>query len=170
MLERTARAAARAAKATGVPIQCHTRAADELGTPLLDLFADEGLDLRAVTIGHSNDSEDQDYLQGLAKRGATVGLDRFFATDELYIAQRSGIALEMIKAGFAEQVSLGHDAASAGFWGRWQPENAECWTRVPDLEVPWLLANGVSEDDIDAVMRRSVRATFEAAAAMARRD
>ena len=69
MLERTARAAARASKATGVPISCHTRAVDELGTPLLDIFEDEGLDLRAVTIGHSNDSRDLDYLRGLAARG-----------------------------------------------------------------------------------------------------
>jgi predicted metal-dependent phosphotriesterase family hydrolase len=109
-------------------------------------------------------------LQGLATRGATVGLDRFFATDDAYVAQRSAIALELIRAGYAEQVSLGHDASSAGFWGRWQDPNPECWSRVPDLELPWLLANGASEDDVDAVMRRSVRASFEAAAAMARRD
>ncbi len=64
LLETTARAAARAAKAAGVPISCHTRAVDQLGTPLLDLFEDEGLDLRAVTIGHSNDTGDIDYLVG----------------------------------------------------------------------------------------------------------
>lgn len=78
-LEKTARAAARASRAGGVPISCHTRAADGLGTPLLDIFEDEGLDLRAVTIGHTNDSDDIDYVAGVAKRGATVGLDRFSA-------------------------------------------------------------------------------------------
>ena len=82
MLERTARAAARASKAAGVPISCHTRAVDRLGTPLLDIFEDEGLDLRSVTIGHSNDTGDLDYLRGLAARGATVGLDRFFSNPE----------------------------------------------------------------------------------------
>lgn len=46
-LEKMARGAARAAKATGVPISCHTLATDALGTPLLDLFESEGLDLRA---------------------------------------------------------------------------------------------------------------------------
>jgi phosphotriesterase-related protein len=168
LLERTARGAARAARATGVPISCHTRAVDELGTPLLDLFASEGLDLRAVTIGHSNDTQDQGYLQSLAKRGATVGLDRFFSTQAEYVAQRGGIALGLIQAGFAEQVCLGHDATPAGLWGRWRPErNPDCWTLVPQHEVPWLLANGASADDVDAVLRRSVRATFEAAAGMA---
>jgi len=167
-LEKTARAAARTAKATGVPISCHTRAVDELGTPLLDLFEDEGLDLRAVTIGHSNDTQNQRYLRSLAARGATVGLDRFFQTSEEYVAQRSAVALGLVQAGYAEQVCLGHDATPAGLWGRWREErNPDCWTLVPEHEVPWLLSHGASEDDIDAMLRRSVRATFEAAARMA---
>ena len=168
-LERTARAAARAARATGVPISCHTRAVDELGTPLLDIFADEGLDLRAVTIGHSNDTTDLGYLTGLARRGAVVGLDRFFAKTDEYVAQRSGIALALIQAGFAEQVCLGHDASPAGLWGRWRDPNPECWTLVPDYEVPWLRAHGATDDQVDAVLTRSIRATFEAAASMAGR-
>ena len=169
MLEKMARGAARAAKATGVPISCHTLATDRLGIPLLDLFADEGMDLRAVTIGHSNDTADMEYLTGLARRGATVGLDRFqfaLATDE-YVAQRGSIALALVQAGYAEQVCLGHDASPAGLWGRWNPErHPECWTLVPEREVPWLRAHGATDDHIDALLHRSVRATFEAAAKM----
>ena len=166
MLERTARAAARASKATGVPISCHTRAVDELGTPLLDIFEDEGLDLRAVTIGHSNDSRDLDYLRGLAARGATVGLDRFFSTADDYVAERSAIALELARAGYAEQVCLGHDGSPAGLWGGWSDaRRSDCWTLVSQHEVPWLLDNGATEDDVDAMLRRSIAATFEAAAA-----
>jgi phosphotriesterase-related protein len=156
-LERTARGAARAAKATGTPISCHTRAVDELGTPLL-----------AVTIGHSNDTQDLDYLRGLAERGATLGLDRFFSAEDAYVEQRSRIALELAKAGYAEQISLSHDASPAGLWGRWQEEpDPDCWLLVPNHEVPWLLANGCTEDDVDEMLRGSIRATFEAAAAMA---
>jgi phosphotriesterase-related protein len=167
MLERTARGAARAAKHAGVPISCHTRAADQLGIPLLDLFEEEGLDLRAVTIGHSNDSQDQGYLRTLAGRGATVGLDRFFTANEQYVEQRSSVALGLVQAGYAEQVSLGHDASPAGLWGRWRIDpTPDCWTLVPEHEVPWLLAHGATEDDIDAMLRRSIHATFETAAAM----
>ena len=167
LLETTARAAARAAKAAGVPISCHTRAVDQLGTPLLDLFEEEGLDLRAVTIGHSNDTDDIDYLVGLARRGATVGLDRFFSTEDDYVAQRGGIALELVKAGYGEQTCLGHDATPYACWGGRSPANPDCWLRVSQHELPWLLANGATDDDIDALLRRSVRATFEAATAMA---
>jgi hypothetical protein len=45
--------------------------------------------------------------------------------------------------------------------------STDCWLLVPQHELPWLRANGASEDDIDAMMRRSIVATFEAAARMA---
>jgi phosphotriesterase-related protein len=169
LLERTARAAARAARATGTPISCHTLAARQLGTPLLDIFEEEGLDLRAVTIGHSNDTDDMAYLGGLAARGATVGLDRFSNTARDYVAERSSIALALIEAGYAEQVTFGHDAQPAGFWGRWSEEpRPDLWTLVSEHELPWLREHGATNDQIDAVLRRSMQATVEAAAAMAR--
>jgi len=165
MLELTARAAARTSKATGIPITCHTRAVDELGSPLLDIFEDEGLDLGAVTIGHSNDTQDLAYLRGTAARGANVGLDRFFSTNENYVAERGGIALALAQAGYAGQTSLGHDGTPAGLWGRWREEpNPGVWTLVPEHEVPWLLGNGASEADVEAMLVGSIRRTFEAAA------
>jgi phosphotriesterase-related protein len=167
-LERTARGAARAAKAAGVPISCHTLATDALGTPLLDLFEDEGLDLRAVTIGHSNDTQDRDYLLEVAARGATIGLDRYFT---LYPVEeqvrRADLALALARAGYAEQVCLGHDASPYYCMGGALGRGTDCWLLVPQHELPWLRANGASEDDIDAMMRRSIVATFEAAARMA---
>ncbi len=171
-LEKCARAAARAAKAAGVPITCHTRAADHHGTPMLDIFEEEGLDPRAVTIGHTNDSDDREYVVGLAARGATVGLDRFFSGDDEYIARRARVALWLAEAGYAEQTCLGHDNAAYSLNGGRpdggpRPFDPDCWVRVSNDELPWLLANGVSEDDSDAMMTRSIRATFEAAAAMA---
>ena len=167
-LENTARAAARAAKAGGVPISCHTLASDELGTPLLDIFEDEGLDLRAVTIGHSNDSTDIEYLKGLAARGANVGLDRYGGVrGEEENVRRAGLALELARAGYAEQVCLGHDGSPYARFGGPRPVNADCWLAVPQFEVPWLLEHGASADDVDAMLVRSIRATFEAAAAMA---
>jgi phosphotriesterase-related protein len=167
LLEKTARGAARAAKAAGVPISCHTLAGDKLGNPLLDLFEDEGLDLRAVTIGHSNDSQDLDYLKGLAARGAIVGFDRF---GSLYPQEerdrRAGLALAMAEAGYAEQVCLGHDASPYLRLGGGEA-NHDAWLPVPQLELTWLKEHGASEDVIDALMRRSIQATFEAAARMA---
>jgi phosphotriesterase-related protein len=169
-LERAARGAARAAKAVGVPISCHTLAAEELGTPLLDIFEDEGLDLRAVTIGHSNDSTDLTYLKRIAARGATVGLDRYFPrVGEAELARRAGLALELAQAGYAEQVTLGHDASPYYCLGPRQADVVDCWLPVARTEVPWLREHGATDDQLDAMCRRSVQSTFDAAANMASR-
>jgi phosphotriesterase-related protein len=166
-LERTARAAARAAKAGGVPISCHTLAADRLGLPLMDIFEDEGVDPAAVTIGHSNDSTDIEYVKSIAARGFNVGLDRFGAArGEEEMARRAQIALDLAQAGYAGQTSLGHDASPYYRFSSNVPENPDCWTPVNSIEVPWLLEHGASQADVDATQITSIRRTFEAAAAM----
>lgn len=166
-LERTARGAARAAKAGGVPISCHTLAADRLGLPLMDIFEDEGVNPAAVTIGHSNDSTDIEYVKGIAARGFNVGLDRFgVARGDEELARRSRIALDLAQASYAEQTSLGHDASPYYRFTSNVPENPDCWVPVNTVEVPWLLENGASQADVDAMQITSVRRTFEAAAGM----
>jgi phosphotriesterase-related protein len=173
-LEKAARAAARAAIAGGVPITCHTRAANRHGEVLLDIFEEEGLDLRAVTIGHTNDSDDREYVLGLAARGATVGLDRFFSTDPEYLERRARVALWLAEAGYAAQTCLGHDNAAYSLnggppTGGPRPFDPDCWVRVTQAEVPWLIDHRVSQEQIDAMLIDSIRATFDAAAAMAGR-
>ena len=169
MMELTARAAARTSKHTGIPISCHTSAVDELGSPLLDIFEDEGLDLGAVTIGHSNDTQDFAYLRGIASRGANFGFDRFFSINENYVAERGGIAKALADVGHADHTSLGHDGTPAGLWGRWRHEpNPGVWTLVPEHEVPWLLETGVSEADVEVMLAGSICRTFEAAAGQVR--
>ena len=168
-LERCARGAARAAKAAGVPISCHTLATDELGTPLLDIFEDEGLDLAAVTIGHSNDTADLDYLGRIAGRGANLGFDRYGGVrDDAENERRAALAKSMFDAGFGEQVSLGHDGSPYMRFGGIRPTNLDCWTAVPTHEVPWLRAHGLSDEQIAGMTERSIRRTFEAAAGMKR--
>ncbi len=172
LLETAARGAARAAKLGGVPITCHTRPADYHGNRLIEIFEEEGLDLAATTIGHTNDSTDPEYYLGLARKGANVGLDRFTAArGEEEMERRSQVALDLVQAGFAEQVSLGHDAAGYSLSGGPpeggpRVENPAVWRLVPEWEVPWLKQRGVTDDQIDAMLTRSVRRTFEAAAAM----
>ncbi|MDC0035122.1 hypothetical protein OAJ44_02005 [Chloroflexi bacterium] len=171
-LEKCARGAARAAKWSGVPITCHTRAVDKVGIRLLDIFEEEKLDLGAVTIGHTNDSTEIDYVLELARRGANVGLDRFTNNmNEEELIRRSEIALALIEAGYAEQTSLGHDSAAYSVnrgpaSGGPRIEDANCWLPVPNFEIPWLLNKGVREDSIDAMMIKSIQRTFEAAESM----
>jgi len=95
-----------------------------------------------------------------------IGLDRFFSTDDTYVAERSQIALNLVQAGYANQVSLGHDGSPAGFFGRWKEADAvnlDVWKLVADYEVPWLRDNGVSDGDIKLMTVDSVAETFLAA-------
>ena len=77
VIDNILRASARAQKATGVPISTHTWAAGRTGEMQQAIFAQEGVDLSRVIIGHSGDSEDLGYLRGLMERGSTIGMDRF---------------------------------------------------------------------------------------------
>src|SRR5256712_5586846 len=77
VIENILRASARAQKATGVPISTHTWAAGRVGETQQAIFAQEGVDLTRVIIGHSGDSADLKYLRGLMERGSTIGMDRF---------------------------------------------------------------------------------------------
>ena len=74
-LERALRAAARASKATGIPVTTHTYAADRIGEKQADIFENEGLNPAMVCLGHCDDSDNMGYLTGLVKRGYTIGMD-----------------------------------------------------------------------------------------------
>ena len=63
------RAAARAQKATGVPISTHTWAPERVGEQQVRIFEEEGVDLNRVYLGHSNDTTDTEYLIGLLEKG-----------------------------------------------------------------------------------------------------
>src|SRR5262249_61343346 len=88
VIEGILRASARAQKATGVPISTHTWAAGRVGETQQASFAQEGVDLSRVIIGHSGDSEDLKYLRGLMERGSTIGMDRFGLESFLPTAKR----------------------------------------------------------------------------------
>ena len=76
-VERILRAAAKAHRATGVPISTHTHPASGVGINQQDVFESEGVDLSRVVIGHSGDTEDTGYLKKICDRGSFIGMDRF---------------------------------------------------------------------------------------------
>lgn len=76
-VERVLRAVAQAHKRTGVPISTHTHARTRRGLEQQRIFAEEGVDLSRVIIGHSGDTTDLDYLEELVNNGSYIGMDRF---------------------------------------------------------------------------------------------
>ena len=76
--ENVFRAAARACKSTGVPIETHTHARRRAGEKQVKIFEAEGVNPARVSLGHSDDTDDVNYLIGLARRGYTLGMDHIY--------------------------------------------------------------------------------------------
>jgi phosphotriesterase-related protein len=165
VIENILRASARAQRATGVPISTHTWAAGRSGEAQQAIFAQEGVDLRRVIIGHSGDSDDLGYLRGLMERGSTIGMDRFGLDHFLPTEKRVEVLARLCAEGYAARMVLSHDA---NCWTDMLSEDAKRRTRprwhythISDDILPALRKAGVSEDQIDQMLVRNPRAIFE---------
>jgi phosphotriesterase-related protein len=164
------RAAARAHRATGVPISTHTWAPGRVGEQQARIFEDEGVDLGRVYIGHSNDTTDLDYLLGLLRRGAWLGLDRFPGRQTETTPDwrgRTETARALIEAGFAHRIMLGHDRSVTITHDH--PErrqarrlaNPDGYLFITRNVLPLLRQLGVAEETIHQITVENPRRFFE---------
>ena len=162
------RAAARAHKATGVPISTHTWAPERVGEQQVAVFEDEGIDLNRVYVGHSNDTDDLDYLIGLLEKGVWIGLDRYPGRPEVLDWEaRTQTAYRLIEAGYAHRIMLGHDwsvalliALRVARKAR-DEANPDGYLFITRRVLPRLSELGASDDDIYKVMIDNPRRFFE---------
>ncbi len=162
------RAAARAHKATGVPISTHTWAPERVGEQQVAVFEDEGIDLNRVYVGHSNDTDDLDYLIGLLEKGVWIGLDRYPGRPEVLDWEaRTQTAYRLIEAGYAHRIMLGHDWSVALLIALREARKARDETNpdgylfITRRVLPRLSELGASDDDIYKVMIDNPRRFFE---------
>lgn len=151
--ETTLRAAARASKATGVPIETHTHSRRRGGIKQAEIFEAEGVSPSRVSLGHSDDTDDMDYLIGLAKRGYTLGMDHTFwgmkPGETLLWQSRADCIRKLIDAGFVDNIVFSND---------WVHGDVEREKVNPDgmlftvrKTIPYLKQNGVSQRQIHAI-------------------
>ena len=164
------RAAARAQKATGVPISTHTYAPERVGEQQVAIFEDEGVDLNRVYVGHSNDTTDADYLIGLLRRSVWIGLDRYPGGTTPGTPDwrgRTETAKKLIDAGFGHRIMLGHDwsvtltIASRQAQEARRAYNPDSYLFINRNVLPRLKELGVSQDEIDKIMVDNPRRFFE---------
>ena len=164
-VERILQAAARAQRATGVPISTHTHPASEVGLKQQDVFESEGVDLSRVVIGHSGDSEDIVYLRKLCDRGSYIGMDRFGVDVFLPTPNRVATIATMCELGYAEKMVLSHDASC--YFGWVDPPLREKlvpnwhFNHIPDDVIPALKEAGVSEEQVRTMTVDNPRRIFE---------
>jgi phosphotriesterase-related protein len=168
--EQVLRAAARAHRATGVPITTHT---DEgtMGPAQLAILIEERVDPRAVVIGHCCGQSDVSYHLRLLDQGAYLGFDRFGLELIHPDRERLAVLIGLLGVGFERQLVLSHDTVwcwrgraptlSRDALPHWEP------TYVLRTVVPRLRAAGVAEGKIQAMLADNPRRWFAEAALQA---
>lgn len=158
--ERILRGAARACKRTGCPISTHQWAPEKVGQRQLEIFIEEGAPMDRIAIGHSADTTDVDYLEGLLKAGVYLSMDRYpGAAGRPNWEQRNTTVKALIDRGWANRLMLGHDYAPApipaGMPAPTGPAASEPtrYLFVSNVALPALQAQGVSDEIVDTMMR-----------------
>ena len=164
------RAAARAQKATGVPISTHTYAPERVGEQQVRIFEDEGVDLNRVYVGHSNDTTDTEYLIGLLDKGVWIGLDRHPGGTTPTIPDwegRTQTAKRLIDAGFGHRIMLGHDwsvtlsITTREMQQQRRQRNPDGYLFIQRNVLPRLRELGASAEDVNRIMVDNPRRFFE---------
>ncbi|HEX2173449.1 MAG TPA: phosphotriesterase-related protein [Dehalococcoidia bacterium] len=166
--EKALRAAARASKATGVPVTTHTEGGT-MGPEQLDVFASEGLDLGQVVIGHSCGSPNLEYHLKMLDRGATIGFDRIGLEMLLPDKIRLAALVGLIGAGYADQIVLSQDHVACHAGRPLAREDVLETMGKPSFAylikdfLPRVEATGVARSTIDSMMIGNPRRLFERA-------
>lgn len=169
MNERVLRASARAHRETGVPICTHTFPANKTGLDQQRVFKEEGADLSRIVIGHSDDSDDIDYLDQIIQNGSYCGMDRIGIQRPRTDEQRADMIAALCERGYANRITLSHDAScyldmlSDGLAEERMPQ----WnfTHIAKTVIPMLKERGVSDADIHQMTVQNPRDIFEKNAA-----
>ena len=156
------RGAARALKRTGCPISTHHWAPKEVGRRQAEIFLDEGAPMDRICIGHSADTTDVEYLESLLRTGVYLSMDRYPGGDGRPSWQeRNATVKALVERGWAQRLMLGHDHAPspvlAGQPADAAPPERTRYLFVQTVAVPALRADGVSDADIDLMLREAPR-------------
>jgi len=163
-VDRLARAVAAVHGRTGAPICTHAHAPTKRGLDQQRVFAECGVGLGRVMIGHSNESTDFGYLEQILDAGSYLGWDRCGIPLTVPLDAQLDTLASLCERGYAGRIMLAHDRASFSDWFT----NAELEFGVPDWNfgyihsgvLPGLRARGVTEDQIDQMLVANPREFF----------
>jgi phosphotriesterase-related protein len=159
--ERILRGAARALKRTGCPISTHHWAPEEVGRRQVEIFQEEGAPMDRIAIGHSADTTDVAYLEELLRTGVYLSMDRYpGAAGRPNWEQRNTTVKTLVDRGWADKLMLGHDYAPMAVVRGHEAPASSGPTRylfVSTVAIPALMAQGVSQETVDLMMREVPR-------------
>jgi phosphotriesterase-related protein len=149
------RAAARASRITGAPVLIHLGGVGAEKHEMLDIIADEGVDLAHVIQGHSDDIADTALLRELLDRGVTVAFDCIGADRDAANRTTERVARAipgLVADGYGDRIVLSHDVC----WKvHLKAYGGTGFTYINDEFLPYLRTFGVSDDAIAGIMVRN---------------
>ncbi len=149
--ERVHRAAARAARRTGLAITTHA-VLSPVGLDQLRIFEDEGADPTRVVIGHADSYPHLDHHLAIVERGASVEFD--FLGMSFTPAERHGegrtvdLLRELLSRGHADRILLSQDVCHDSQLSRYEGHG---YTYLARSFLPRLREAGVSEAEIETM-------------------
>jgi predicted metal-dependent phosphotriesterase family hydrolase len=149
--ERVHRAAARAARRTGLAITTHAVLSD-VGLAQLRIFEEEGADPARVVIGHADSYPNLDHYLAIIERGASIEFD--FLGMSFSAVERHGegrvveLLCELLSRGHAERILLSQDVCHDSQLKRYEGNG---YVYLAEAFLPRLRAAGASEVEIETM-------------------
>ena len=146
--ERVHRAAARAARRTGLSITTHA-VQSTVGLDQLTVFEEEGADLSRVVVGHADSNPSPAYHEAIVERGATVEFD--FLGMSFTPLERHGEGrivesiCDLLARGRVGQILLSQDVCHDSQLTRY---GGNGYVHLAETFLPQLRAAGVGEEEI----------------------
>jgi len=162
--------AARASKATGVPLSIHLPGWERLAHDVLDVVEAEGADLRHTVLCHMNPSHDDPaYQSSLADRGAfleydMIGMDYYYADQRAQSPsdeENARAIVRLVEKGYGERLLLSQDVFLKMMLTRF---GGFGYGYILRHFVPRLKRHGLDQATIDLLMTANPRRVFSAAA------
>ena len=156
--ESVLRAAARAAKETGLPIITHTEDGT-MGPEQAALLIGEGADPKRIMIGHMCGNPSLQYQMSVLDQGVNIAFDRFGIEMFLPDKVRTAMLVGLLGTGYGERIMLSHDftGCSSGRGGRMPEEELRkvanwSFTHIFRNIIPALKQAGVIDEQIKTMM------------------
>jgi len=156
------RAAARASRLTGAPVMIHLGGEGAEKHAILDIAAEEGVDLGHVILGHCDGiAEDTPFMLELLRRGVFVAFDNLGREPAVAAPSRTAVAAEavprLLEAGYEDRVLLSQDIC-------WKTSlkayGGVGYTFIQDQFLPRLRELGVTEAQVEKLMVANPRQAF----------
>ena len=146
--ERVHRAAARAARQTGLAVTTHAVLSD-VGLAQLRIFEEEGADPSRVVIGHADSFPSLDHYLEIVRRGANLEFDflgmSFTPMERFGEGRVLELLLELLSRGHADRVLLSQDVCHNGQLTRY---GGNGYTYLQRTFLPRLREAGASDADV----------------------